>query len=119
MPRGALENFLKILAPFAPHLTEELWSGLGHPSAKLGTSKQSIFKEEWPKYNPELVKDKNINLVIQVNGKVRDTVRVSADISEKEAEKVALASEKIKKWLDGKKVKKVFFVKGKLVNIVI
>ena len=119
VPRGALENFLKILAPFAPHLTEELWSGLGHPSAKLGTSKQSIFKEEWPKYNPELVKDETINLVIQINGKVRDTVEVFADISEKEAREFALDSEKIKKWLDGKEIKKVIFVKGKLVNVVI
>jgi len=111
MPRGALENFLKILAPFAPHLTEELWSELGH--------KKSIFLEPWPKYNPELVRDENINLVIQINGKVRDTIEVSADISEKEAEKVARESEKIKKWLEGKRVKKVIFVKGKLVNIVI
>ncbi|MDO8668573.1 MAG: leucine--tRNA ligase [bacterium] len=111
MPRGALENFLKILAPFAPHLCEELWSELGN--------KESIFKQPWPKYNPELVKDETINLVIQINGKVRDTLKVLAEISEEEAKKIALESEKIKKWLEYKEIIKVIFVKGKLVNIVI
>ena len=111
VPRGALENFLKILAPFAPHLTEELWSELDH--------KLSIFKEEWPKYNSDLIKDEKVNLIVQINGKVRDTVEVLADISEKEAEKTALEREKIKKWLENKEVKKVIFVKGRLVNIVI
>ncbi|MFH0956088.1 MAG: class I tRNA ligase family protein, partial [Candidatus Falkowbacteria bacterium] len=111
MPRAATEKFLIILAPFAPHLAEELWSELGH--------KQSIFKEKWPEYDPAMVKDETINLVIQVNGKVRDNIEVSADISEEEAEKIALESEKIKKWLEKKEVKKVIFVKGKLVNIVV
>jgi leucyl-tRNA synthetase len=111
MPRAAAEKFLIILAPFAPHLAEELWFGLGH--------KASIFKQAWPKFNPDLVKDETINLVIQINGKVRDIIEVSADISENEAKRIALASEKIKKWLEGKEVVKVIFVKGKLVNIVI
>ncbi len=111
MPRVAAEKFLIILSPFAPHLTEELWTGLGH--------KQSIFKEKWPEYDPALVKDETINLVIQINGKVRDMIEVSSDISENEAKKIALASEKIKKWLKGKEVIKIIFVKGKLINIVI
>ncbi|MFA5360216.1 MAG: leucine--tRNA ligase [Patescibacteria group bacterium] len=111
LPRGVFENFLKLLAPFAPHLAEELWFGLGN--------EESIFKQAWPKYNPALVKDETINLVIQVNGKIRDTIEVSSDISEEEAKKIALESEKVKKWLEGKEIKKVIFVKGKLVNIVI
>jgi len=111
LPRGVFENFLKLLAPFAPHLAEELWASLGN--------EESIFKQAWPKYNPDLVKDENINLVIQVNGKIRDTIEVSADISEEEAKKIALESEKVKKWLEEKEIKKVIFVKGKLVNIVI
>ncbi|MDP2709329.1 MAG: leucine--tRNA ligase [bacterium] len=111
MPRGAFENFLKLLAPFAPYLAEELWAELGN--------KESIFKQSWPKFNPALVKDETINLVIQVNGKLRDTIKVSADISEEEAKKLALENEKIKKWTEEKNVVKVIFVKGKLVNIVV
>lgn len=103
--------FLIMLCPFAPHLAEELWSGLGN--------EESIFKQAWPKYNPDLVKDEVINLVIQVNGKMRDMLEITADISEEEAKKIALESEKIKKWLEGKEIIKVIFVKGKLVNIVI
>ncbi|MFA6454590.1 MAG: class I tRNA ligase family protein [Patescibacteria group bacterium] len=103
--------YLILLSPFAPHLAEELWSGLGY--------KQSIFKEKWPEYDPVMVKDETINLVIQINGKVRDMIEVSADISENEAKKIALASEKIIKWLEGKEVVKIIFIKGKLINIVI
>jgi leucyl-tRNA synthetase/predicted alpha/beta hydrolase family esterase len=103
--------FVILLSPFAPHLAEELWAELGN--------KQSIFKEKWPQYDPELAKDQTINLVLQVNGKVRDTVEAAADIGEDEAKKLALESEKIKKWLAGRKVAKVIFVKGRLVNIVI
>ncbi len=109
--KNVWEKFLLILSPFAPHLAEELWEQLGH--------KESIFKQKWPPYNPELIKDETINLVIQVNGKVRDTVEVAADISEEEAKKLALEREKIKKWIGGKEIIKVIFVKGKLVNIVV
>ncbi len=111
MPRAAAEKFLIVLSPFAPHLAEELWVKLGN--------QQSIFKETWPKYDPKLAHDEMINLVIQVNGKVRDTAKVSVNISEEDAKKIALESEKIKKWLEGKEVKKVIFVKGRLVNIVV
>jgi leucyl-tRNA synthetase len=105
------ENFLKILAPFCPHVAEELWSNLGH--------KKSIFEESWPKYDEKLIKKETIELVIQINGKVRDKIEVSAEISKEEAEKLALASEKIKTWLKNQKPKVVIFVKGKLINIVI
>ena len=105
------EVFLKLLAPFAPHLTEELWSNLGN--------KESIFREQWPKYNPEVIKDKTITLVIQVNGKVRDNIEAPVDITEEEVRELALSREKIKKWTAGKKIIKVIFVKGRLVNIVV
>ena len=105
------ENFLKILAPFTPHICEELWANLGY--------KTSIFKEKWPKYDEKLIKKEFIELVIQINGKVRDKIEVSAEISKEEAEKLALQSEKIKKWLRDNKPKVVIFVKGKLINIVI
>ncbi|MFH1482019.1 MAG: leucine--tRNA ligase [Patescibacteria group bacterium] len=103
--------FIILLSPFAPHLAEELWFDLGN--------KESIFKQAWPKYDLELTKDKIINLVIQVNGKLRDAIEVVADIREEDVKKIALKSEKIKKWLIGKEVVKIIFVKGKLLNIVI
>ncbi|MFH1822812.1 MAG: class I tRNA ligase family protein, partial [Patescibacteria group bacterium] len=109
--REDFENFLIMISPFAPHLAEELWAKLGN--------KKSIFKERWPKYDPKLVKDELIELVIQVNGKVRDRLEERANINEKDAKELALKSEKIKKWISGKKVIKVIFVKGKLVNVVI
>jgi leucyl-tRNA synthetase len=103
--------FIILLSPFAPHLAEELWEKLGH--------KDSIFRQSWPKYDEALARDEEIELVIQINGKVRDKITVSADISETQAKEKALASEKIKKWLDGKEPKKIIFVRGKLVSIVI
>jgi len=105
------ESFLKILAPFCPHITEELWSKLNH--------KTSIFKEKWPKYDEKLIKKETIEMVIQINGKVRDKIEVSAEISKEEAEKLALNSKKIKTWLNNQKPKVMIFVKGKLINIVV
>ncbi|MDD5032313.1 MAG: class I tRNA ligase family protein, partial [Patescibacteria group bacterium] len=103
--------FIILLSPFAPHLAEELWAGLGH--------KESVFKQVWPEYDKKLIKDETINLVVQVNGKLRETISVAADISEKEAKEEAMKSEKIKKWLEGKEIVKVIFVKGRLINIVV
>ena len=104
-----IELFLKILSPFVPHITEELWSTFGH--------KSSIFNEDWPEYDPKLVKEEIFELVIQINGKVRDKVEVAQDISEEEAKKVVLAREKVKKWLKGKEAKKVIFVPNRLINL--
>jgi leucyl-tRNA synthetase len=104
------ENFLKILAPFAPHICEEIWQILGH--------KKSIFLAPWPKWDEKLVKEEMITLIIQVNGKVRDKIEVESDISEERAKELAISSEKIKKWISDKKIKKVIFVPGKLINIV-
>jgi len=106
-----IERFLILLAPFAPHITEELWHQLGY--------QESIHRQSWPKYNKELVKEKKITLVIQVNGKVRDKIEIEAGISEKKAKESALSRKKIKKWLKGKKVKNVVFVPGKLINFVV
>ena len=111
LDRDETRDFIKILSPFAPHLCEELWSMLGR--------RESIFETEWPGYNPELIALEEIELVIQINGKVRDKVKTPADISEDEAKALALTSKKIQKHLAGKKPKKIIFVGGKLVNIVI
>ncbi len=102
---------VKLLSPFAPHLTEELWQSLGNTS--------TISSASWPVYDEALCKSVEMELVIQINGKLRDTIIVSPDISEAEAKQVALASEKIQKWLDGKEPKKVIYVTGKLVSIVV
>jgi leucyl-tRNA synthetase len=109
--REAWQAFLKILAPLAPHLAEELWEELGN--------KKSVHLAEWPKYDPALIVEEEIDLIIQINGKVRDSIKVKAGISEEEAKKVAVESEKVKKWTDGQKIKKIIFVKGRLVNIVV
>ncbi|MBU1908170.1 class I tRNA ligase family protein [Patescibacteria group bacterium] len=105
------EIFLKLLAPFAPHIAEELWQKLGHET--------SIHVAEWPSYDSKKLVADTFELVVQVNGKVRDRLTVSSDISEKEATAAALASPKIRAALDGKKPKKVIYVKGRLVSIAI
>lgn len=107
----AIEKVLILLSPFAPHIAEELWEKLGH--------KESIFKQKWPEYDKNLIKDEEIELVIQVNGKLRDKIKVDADISEDEAQKVALNSEKVKNFVKDKEPKKIIFVKGRLINIVV
>jgi len=103
-------KFLILLSPFAPHIAEEIWEALGN--------KESIHLQSWPEYDKELAKEKEIILVVQINGKLRDQIKAPADISEIDAKKLALESEKIKKWIEGKEIRKVIFVKGRLVNIV-
>ncbi|TRZ64315.1 MAG: leucine--tRNA ligase, partial [Spirochaetia bacterium] len=111
IPLEIWEKFLIIIAPFAPHISEELWQALGH--------KKSIHLEKWPGYDPKLISEENFELIIQINGKVRDKIPVSAGISQKEAENIAFASEKVKMWLKEGKTKKVIFVPNKLINIVL
>ena len=107
----ALERILILLSPFAPHIAEELWEKLGH--------KKSIFLEKWPEPDPRFLKEELATLVIQINGKMRDSVEVEVGISEKEARELAISREKIKKWLGGKEIKKVIFVPEKLISIVV
>lgn len=110
--RDAYEILLKILSPFAPHMCEEIWSNLGN--------KETLSQSAWPKYDEVLARENNLSLVIQVNGKVRDTIDFSTnEITEDDARNAALSSLKVLKWLDGKEPKKVVYVPGKLVNIVV
>ena len=109
--REVLEKTILLIAPFAPHVADELWAYLGN--------KTFIFEEEWPKYDEELTKDHTFNLVIQVNGKVRDMVSAQIGISKDDAEKLALESEKAKKFINGKEIVKVIVVPNKLVNVVV
>ena len=102
---------LLLLAPFAPYITEELWYKLG--------DKESIHNQKWPEYDEKLIKEEKINLIIQINGKVRDKIEVKAGISKEEAKQLTLQREKVKQWISGKEIKKIIFVKDKLINIVI
>jgi len=111
LDRDDTRDFIKLLSPFAPHLAEELWKQLGH--------KFSIFESDWPGYNPDLVKLEEIELVLQINGKIRDKIKTPADISEEDAKELALKSERVQNYLAGKKPKQIIFVPGRLVNIVI
>ncbi|MBI2669760.1 MAG: leucine--tRNA ligase [Candidatus Yanofskybacteria bacterium] len=107
-----LETFLRLLAPFVPHLTEELWMNT------LG-NKKSIHLEKWPEYDPKLIVEETIKLVVQVNGKARDVIEVMAGLDETAAREVALGSENIKKHIAGTEIKKIIFVKNRLINFII
>jgi leucyl-tRNA synthetase len=110
-PRAALQPFVLLLSPFAPHLAEELWSTLGH--------KNSLAYEPWPAFDPALTKADEIEVPVQVNGKVRCRLKVPADIDDATLQAAALADEQIKKQIADKQVKKVIVVPKKLVNIVV
>ena len=103
--------FLKLLSPFAPHIAEELWSELGN--------KILLSQEKWPQYDKVKIIDDVINLAVQVNGKIRTQLEVPADITEDEIKERVLANETVQKWLEGKEPKKVIYVKGKLVSVVV
>ena len=107
----AVEIYLKMLAPVAPHITEELWSWLGKP--------YSIHQQSWPKVDEDAARADEIVLVLQVNGKLRDRISMPAGISDEEARKAALANEQVQKHLAGRSPRQVIVVPGKLVNIVI
>ena len=101
---------IKLLSPFAPHITEELWLDLG--------GKQSIYFEKWPKYNPKKIAEETFRLIIQVDGKTRAVLDASVGISENEAGILTLKTENVKKWINGKAVKKIVFLKNKLINVI-
>lgn len=107
----AIKNILLMIAPFAPHIAEELWELIGE--------KNSIFDHKWPEWDEELAKDEEIELVVQINGKLRAKILVPAGLSDDEAKQRACTDSKISEIIGDKKIKKIVAVKGKLVNIVI
>ncbi|HEX9975746.1 MAG TPA: class I tRNA ligase family protein, partial [Dehalococcoidales bacterium] len=109
--KEAIDTLLRLLAPTAPHLAEELWGRTGH--------RYSIHNQSWPKWDEALAKEEEITLVIQVNGKVRDRLTVPASITEAEAKEKALASPRVKTFLEGKKLVNAIYVPGRLVNLVV
>ena len=105
------EAVVKLLAPFTPHICEEMWEILGH--------KESIFKSSWPKYSPEAIKSDKVTIVVQVNGKLRSKLEVNSQAKEEEVKSLVLNDEKIKKFINNEEIKNFIFVPGKLVNIVV
>jgi len=105
------KKFLQILAPFAPHITEELWSMFGE--------KKTIHISEWPSWDKNLVQDEEIKIAVQINGKVKTEIMIKIDDSEEEIKKQILSNEIVLKYVGDKEVKKVIYVKNRLVNIVI
>ena len=128
-----LKIFLKLLAPFAPHLSEELYQQFfGSPESQIPNPKQiqnskiqnikqlnSIHFEKWPEYDQKLIQENIFELVVQINGKVRDSIEVTVEISEKDAAEIVLSREKVKKYLENKPVKKVIYIPGRLINFVL
>jgi leucyl-tRNA synthetase len=112
VPRAALRDLALIVAPFAPHLAEEVWE-------RLGASKGSIAHEPWPAYDPSLVKDDVVEIGVQVNGKVRGTIAIAVDASEAAALDAARGTPNVATHLAGKTVKKVVYVPGKILNVIV
>jgi len=109
--KDVVERMLVLLSPFVPHICEELWEILGN--------KESILKEKWPEYDKSLIKEERMELVVQINGKVRDKIEAKNDLSEEEIKEIVFQSEKVKKWTEGKEISRFLFVPPSLINIVV
>jgi leucyl-tRNA synthetase len=109
--KEAIETLILLLSPFAPHIAEEMWEQMGHSG--------TIHQAAWPKHNEEFLKADEIEIVVQVNGKVRQKFLVSESIDEASLKEKSLGDPRIQEWTNGKEVKKVIVVPKKLVNIVV
>ncbi|MFK7695109.1 leucine--tRNA ligase [Paenibacillus sp. HJGM_3] len=111
LPLSAMKQFTQMLSPFAPHLAEELWERLG--------GQESITYAPWPTYDEALTVDNEVEIVVQVNGKIADRVKIANDTDEAAMQDIALGLEKVQEMIAGRSVRKVIAVKGKLVNLVV
>ncbi len=111
-PRQAMETFALLLSPFAPHFAEEVWSRLGHRAGTVST-------ESWPKFDPAKIAEDTVEIVLQVNSRIRDRISVPAGADAAELERLALENEQVRSILDGKPIRKVIAVPGKLVNVIV
>ncbi|MGH7350193.1 MAG: class I tRNA ligase family protein, partial [Candidatus Rokuibacteriota bacterium] len=109
--RHAVEPLVIMLAPYAPHLAEELWERLGHET--------SVFDLRWPAHDEQLAQADEVELVVQVNGRVRSRLTVPRGLAEPDVVRLALADQAVRKFVDGKPVKKVIYVPDRLVNLVV
>ena len=111
--REALESLVLMLAPFAPHFGEQIWEDLGHPGGLL----KSVAR--WPPVDPELARSEELEIPIQVNGKLRSRVMALPEVTEEELRLAALADDKVKALIDGRELIKVVVVPRRLVNVVV
>jgi len=107
----AVNTVIILLSPFVPHIAEELWQRLGN--------KPSILKEKWPEYDKNLIIEEKITIPIQINGKLRSKIEISPAIDEEALKTKVQSDEKVKKWIEGKKISKWVIVPKKLVNVII
>jgi leucyl-tRNA synthetase len=111
VPHPLAENFTLMLAPFAPHLAEEIWQRTGHDG--------SLARHPWPQYDQAKLAESSIEIPVQVNGKLRDKITVPADSDEETVLKAAEGAERVRQWIDGKTMVKRLYVPGKMVNFVV
>ena len=109
--REALMKFCILLAPFAPHISEEIWHLIGNS--------KSVHLEKWPVIDQDALRENSYELVIQINGKVRDKINVEINISDDEIKEKTLVRTNVKKWIDNKTIRKIIIVKGRIINIVV
>ncbi len=109
--REALMTFCILLAPFAPHISDEIWHLIGNS--------KSVHLEKWPVFDEDALKENSYELVIQINGKVRDKINVEINISDDEIKEKTLIRPNVKKWIDNKTIRKIIIVKGRIINIVV
>ena len=110
LPVEYMEGFVKMISPIMPHVAEELWSQFG--------ISDTIAYQPWPKYDPKALVENEVEMIVQVNGKVRAKIKMAKDLDREEAQKLALANEHVQKFTAGKDIKKVIVVPNKIVNIV-
>jgi leucyl-tRNA synthetase len=106
-----LEQLLILLAPYAPHISEELWAVVGN--------KYSVLDATYPTFNPKYLIEAEVEYPVSINGKMRTTLKVATGAEQPEVEKIVLSNEVVQKWLEGKSPKKIIFVKNRMVNVVV
>jgi leucyl-tRNA synthetase len=111
VPREAAHDLVLLVSPFAPHLGEELWSRLGHDAL--------LAYAPWPEFDPELVKESEVEIGVQVNGKLRGVITLPVDAAEGAAREAALAEPRVQAHVEGKTIRKFIYVKGKIVNFIV
>ena len=109
--KEVLKNFCILLAPFAPHITEEIWQEMGY--------KESVHNQKWPEIDQKALVKESYELVIQINGKVRDKVFIKTNSSDDEIKEITINRTNVKKWVADKDIKKFIIIKGKIINLVV
>jgi leucyl-tRNA synthetase len=104
-------TLLKLVSPFAPHMCEEIWANLGN--------KKTIAFADWPEFDPKLIIEQTLTIAIQINGKLRATMEISTDADEESIKKMAFSLDNVQKWVENKVPKKVIYIKGKMLSIVL